>query len=118
MLGAGTLLTPSATACLRLLLDADCHLFPPQGICNNHGRCKCGRCICDKASLYTSSTCEISYSLVRISLGSSGFITSSHIEPPGKESKAEMKAHLGQEQNAEWGLVSPVLPLVARKGLV
>ncbi|XP_010290984.1 PREDICTED: integrin beta-4, partial [Phaethon lepturus] len=33
------------------------------GICNNHGRCECGRCICDKASLYTSSTCEISYSL-------------------------------------------------------
>uniref|UniRef100_A0A8C5J4X0 Integrin beta n=1 Tax=Junco hyemalis TaxID=40217 RepID=A0A8C5J4X0_JUNHY len=34
------------------------------GICNNHGRCECGRCICDMASLYTSSTCEISYSLV------------------------------------------------------
>uniref|UniRef100_A0A8C3J100 Integrin subunit beta 4 n=1 Tax=Calidris pygmaea TaxID=425635 RepID=A0A8C3J100_9CHAR len=40
------------------------------GICNNHGRCECGRCICDMASLYTSSTCEISYSLVRLSLGS------------------------------------------------
>uniref|UniRef100_A0A803Y6Z8 Integrin beta n=1 Tax=Meleagris gallopavo TaxID=9103 RepID=A0A803Y6Z8_MELGA len=36
------------------------------GICNNQGRCECGRCICDKSSLYTSSTCEISYSLVRI----------------------------------------------------
>uniref|UniRef100_A0A8D2NBB0 Integrin beta n=1 Tax=Zonotrichia albicollis TaxID=44394 RepID=A0A8D2NBB0_ZONAL len=35
----------------------------PAGICNNHGRCECGRCICDMASLYTSSTCEISYSL-------------------------------------------------------
>lgn len=29
-----------------------------------------------------------------------------------------MKAHLGQEQNPEQGLVLPVLPLVARKGLV
>lgn len=44
--------------------------LPSQGICNNHGRCECGRCVCDKASLYTSSTCEISYSLVRLSPGS------------------------------------------------
>uniref|UniRef100_A0A8D2NBU8 Integrin beta n=1 Tax=Zonotrichia albicollis TaxID=44394 RepID=A0A8D2NBU8_ZONAL len=42
-----------------------CHPgWGPAGICNNHGRCECGRCICDMASLYTSSTCEISYSLV------------------------------------------------------
>ncbi|NXX43070.1 ITB4 protein, partial [Tricholaema leucomelas] len=33
------------------------------GICNNQGRCECGRCVCDKSLLYTSSTCEISYSL-------------------------------------------------------
>lgn len=48
----------------------------PQGICNNQGRCKCGRCICDKTSLYTSSTCEISYSLVRLCMGPFGFLTS------------------------------------------
>uniref|UniRef100_A0A803YE43 Integrin beta n=1 Tax=Meleagris gallopavo TaxID=9103 RepID=A0A803YE43_MELGA len=36
------------------------------GICNNQGRCECGRCICDKSSLYTSSTCEISYSLCEL----------------------------------------------------
>lgn len=57
------------------------------------------------ASLYTSSTCEISYSLV----SPSGFITYSHAEPPGKEGKAEMKAHLSQEQNPEQGFFSPVL---------
>lgn len=76
-----------------------------QGICNNHGRCECGRCICDMASLYTSSTCEISYSLV----SPSRFITYSHTEPPGKEGKTEMKAHLSQEQNPEQGFVSFVL---------
>jgi len=111
-LGAGTVLTPSAAVCLRPVSGADCHLF--QGICNNHGRCECGRCICDKASLYTSSTCEISYSLVRLRLRSAGFIASpSHVEPLGKESKAEMKANLGQEQNPEGRLVLPVLPSVA-----
>lgn len=29
-----------------------------------------------------------------------------------------MKAHLGQEQNLEQGLVLPVVPSMARKGLV
>lgn len=52
------------------------------------------------ASLYTSSTCEISYSLV----SPSGFITYSHTEPPGKEGKAEVKAHLSQEQILSKGL--------------
>lgn len=61
----------------------------PQGICNNQGRCKCGRCICDKTSLYTSSTCEISYSLVRLCMGPFGFLTSPSLgELLGKECRA------------------------------
>lgn len=35
-----------------------------QLLCNGHGRCKCGRCTCDKPALYIEPTCEISYSLV------------------------------------------------------
>lgn len=57
------------------------------------------------ASLYTSSTCEISYSLV----SPLGFSTCSHEEPPEKKGKAEMRADLSQEQNPEQGFVSPVL---------
>lgn len=82
----------------------------PQGICNNQGRCECGRCICDKASVYISSTCEISYSLVSLSLGTLGALTSpSHREPVGKESKARVEAFLGQEQSPEQGTGLPVL---------
>lgn len=96
--GAGSSsLAPGATAC-------GCSQPPtvpsaPQGICNNQGRCECGRCICDKASVYISSTCEISYSLVSLSLGTPGACTPpSHGEPGGKESKARVEAFLSQEQ--------------------